>query len=815
MGFLNEEFTESTTSFEASHGTDIKPHKRGTVSDIATGIVSGTAKGIVSTSNALSRFVEGDEVADKRLHQANQILTPKAQGKAGHIASSIAEPLAGAVAGVPLGPYGMATSAGLSARASTHTYQTQVLGIDQDTADIGSNLSGATMAAMTLVPMSNVLKNGVADYALTVGGTTLAGQVSTYATGAYLDSKGYYKQGQMYKDMSTDPTMIMTGLVVGSAFWGLGRMRHDPNATQQQVNDAQDQAHASVDEAIANTDLSSMPNKPETVADTLQHQVNLNTAIDQIMKGEKVSISEATGGALKTMDDVKQYLNNRTINSTSKLSEALKPKESTPIINSRVDLTATISSKINERVATAYQLSQEVGFSPSQARALVGELGRENGYNLDTMFGSHKDQANHKTNRGIFSWQDAVVGSGRLTNLMNHMRSKGLVNADGTFKRTNESLKQQLVFLKQEIEANPKWKASFLDKKNITNEEARAALGGKGTIIGWARGQSKLKSGDSFDWKAHEATANKFSNMVDGEPTITTRIEDGIESITPIQDIAPQPRSYTDLDSTITRVDLDHPSQVIVDPIDIVAFEQRHSSFLDDLYSMEENNVIKNIDEFDDIFIGRDQTNEQTSKGQAELESLLESLMTSEHTATIPHTAKGVKVKENLNNPNKEFKFDDELQVEWKEKLRYEKDKYHKELTRSYKDKDGNTVQELKYKGSNLARTIDHAGKTISIHVGRSNRSDFVNHKGNKELETALNRIFDTNNYGYLTQIPKGAEAIAKLDANPNLVISSKRTGEDFTAEQWKHNLQREQDNIQTLSKAMLTLAKCALKQAA
>lgn len=941
MGFLNEELTDSARSFERSHGTDIQPYKRGTTLDILTGIVSGSAKGVVSTSNALSRFVEGDEVADKRMQQANEMLTPKAQGKAGHIASSIAEPLAGAVTGAPLGPYGMAVSAGLSTRASTHTYQTQVLGIDQETADIGANISGATMAAMTLVPMSNVLKNPIKDYALTVGGTTLAGQISTYAEGIYLDSKGYEKQGQMYKEMATDPTMIGISLAVGSAFWGLGRMRTAPNVTQAQVNQAQDQAHALVDNAIADTDLTNMPNKPETMADTLQHQVNLNTAIDQIMKGEKVSITEATGGALKTMDDVKQYLSNRTINSTSKITDnrstaspiknlgdgfvpnshlltiplkanettaggqirgytaefanlthqqfgsnikyfssfndayhrntssrhaagqafdvvlkdpskaaqtvkeiqqlaqkngytvklldeyanpsknatgghihvsitgrtkatAVTPTATVAVPKLKLDPNAEVSATITDRVSTTYQLSQEVGFTPSQARALVGEIGRENGFDIVKMFGFHQDQSNFKQNGGIISWQGT-----RATKLQAFMQSKGLVNADGTFKRTNESLKQQLIFLKQEIEANPKWKKAFLDKKNITNEEARAALGGTGTIIGWRRGENFLADGKTaFDWKGHEAKADKFSAMTDRDVSGGV-VAHTLDEVVLNQDATVQPRSYSDLDSTITRVDLDHPSQVHIDPIDVTSFEQRHKSFYDDIYSMEDNVPANKTEKPETIPIHNNEIDPLSN-----LMKMIDEYEQTSQTVTVPHTAKGVRVEDDLNHPNKDFKFDDELQVEWKERQRFENGKYYKEMTRSFKDKDGNAVQELKYRGSNLRRTEDRSGKTISIHVGRTNKSNFKDHKGNKELETALNRIFDTNNYGYLSQIPKGTEAIAKLESNPNLVISSKRTGEDFTAEQWKQKLQNEQDNIITMKQVMKTLATCALKQA-
>ena len=47
-----------------------------------------------------------------------------------------------------------------------------------------------------------------------------------------------------------------------------------------------------------------------------------------------------------------------------------------------------------------------------------------------------------------------------------------------------------------------------------------------------------------------------------------------------------------------------------------------------------------------------------------------------------------------------------------------------------------------------------------------------------------------------------------------NLIISSKKTGEDLTAQQWQQKLQKEQDNIQLLARSMATLAKCALKAA-
>lgn len=587
---------------------------------------------------------------------------------------------------------------------------------------------------------------------------------------------------------------------------------------EAEVHKAEADFNATVEQAQADADVSSMPNVAETVDDLAQHQNNINQAIDQVMKGEKVNISEATGGKLKTLDDVKKHIqanqNQQPTNISSKLASNKINNSSinTPI---ELDIKAPVAPKKAQLVKDTYQLAQAAGFTPAQARALVGEVGRENGFNPNTMFGFHTDQANSKKNGGIFSWQGT-----RATALEAHMRSKGLVKANGTFKQTNESLQAQFEFLRKEIEANPKWKAQFLDKKNITNNEARSALGGAGSVIGWARGQNKLSSGKAFDWKSHEATANNYSNMVDGQPTSHV-FESETASTVEQAPIKPE-SSY---EGTVDRLDLDNLPDVddlFISPHDFNAFEQRNMEHevVGDLTTEQLDLPNMVLDEHGNLVPESDIDVPTQVHTKADddlhkfLDGLLETIAESEKT-NVPHTAKGIRVKEDLINPNKEFKHDDSIAVEWKERQRYEDGKYHKELSRSYKDKEGNTVQELKYRGTTLSRVVNHAGKTDFIHVGRSNKSDFTNHKGNKELETALDRIFDEGRaFGYLSQIPKGQQTIDKLIANPDLVISSKKTGEDLTATQWKEKLIREQDNITMMAKAMSTLAKCALKQA-
>lgn len=817
---LSEFITDQDQAFDITTTTDTKKYKRGMLSDIGLGALSGAGKGVLSVSNGVSRLVEGDEVADKRMAQTNEALTPHSQGTAGKTASGITEVLAAGATGAPLGTFGVVGAVGLGTRATEHTKLTQELGIDQDTADTASNLYGATNAAMAFLPVSNVFKKSLMlDYAALVAVPTAVGQGSLYMEGAYLDSKGYKKQGQQYKDMATDPTAIMSNLAIGSVFFAGGRYMNakaNPDLPEAQVHQAEADFNATVDSALADADISSMPNIAETIDDLAQHEANLNQAIEQVMKGEKVNISEATGGKLKTLDDVKKYIqaNQKPTNISSKIASSKTDNSSNNTANNRIkiDIKAPVAVKKDQLVKDTYQLAQAAGFTPAQARALVGEVGRENGYNLNTMFGFHTDQANSKKNGGIFSWQGS-----RAVALEAHMKAKGLVNADGTFKQTNESLQAQFEFLRKEIEANPKWKANFLDKKNITNDEARSALGGAGSAIGWARGQNKLSSGKAFDWRSHEATANNYSNMVDGQPTSHV-FESVIESTVEQTPVKPE-SSY---EGTIDRLDLDNLPQVddlFISPHDFNAFEQKGAwnEVVGDLTTEQLDLPSMVLDEHGNLVpeseIEVARVPHETDK---DLHKFLEDLFDDISQTPIPHTSKGVKVKDDYTQPLNELKPDDSVAVEWKEKQRWEDKKYHKELSRSYKDKDGNTVQELQYRGSYVRRTIDDAHQTKSILVARSNKTDLADHKDNKELETALDRIFDEGRaFGYLSQVPKGQQTIDKLIANPDLVISSKKTGEDLTAQQWQQKLQKEQDNIQLLAKSMATLAKCALKQAA
>lgn len=842
MGLLSEFITEQDQAFDETKLTDPRKFKRGTLSDIGLGAVSGTAKGVLSVSNAASRLIEGDEVADRRMAQTNEALTPTNQGTAGHVASGITEVLAAGTVGAPLGPYGVATTVGLGTRAIEHTKLTQKLGVDQDTADTASNIYGATNAALAFLPISNVFKKSlVADYAALVVAPTAVGQASIYGEGAYLDSKGYKKQGEQYKDMATDPTAIFTNLAIGSVFFAGSRYlnaKTNPDLSEAQVHQAEADFNATVENALADADTSSMPNVAQSVDDLAQHQTNLNQAIDQVMKGEKVNISEATGGQLKTLDDIKQYIQtknttiNKPKNTSSSLAEATEqnrkiiweklnpgmkyPGTSTPKQPQVKPFTASGTQK------RIYDEAMAKGLSDADARTVVALAHFESRGTFSTTVKNPKSSAT-----GVFqfidsTWQ-AEGGTAANRHDLNKQIELGIKHTKSNIKdledKTGIVLTGSQIYIPHLLGRGGA-EIVFKAIKDNPNQSARDVISRFSKdpdhlmrINGIPKNARIDDAVHFFTKKIDDITAQHYGGTGSTHKSV---FESEAETALEQAPIKPE-SSY---EGTVDRLDLDNLPDVddlFISPHDFNTFEQRNMDHevVGDLTTEQLDLTSMVLDEHGNLVPDLPDPNYKPMS-DAELSKLLDDVFAESETAKIPHTSNTIKVKDRINDPAKEFKPDESIASDWKEKQRYEDGKYHKELTRTYKDKDENTVQELQYRGSYVRRTVNDAHQTNSIHVGRSNKSNFVDHKGNKELETALDRIFDEGRaFGYLSQIPKGQQTIDKLVANPDLVISSKKTGEDLTAAQWKDKLIREQDNIQMMAKAMSTLAKCALKQAA
>ncbi|ESK41086.1 hypothetical protein P256_00071 [Acinetobacter nectaris CIP 110549] len=126
---------------------------------------------------------------------------------------------------------------------------------------------------------------------------------------------------------------------------------------------------------------------------------------------------------------------------------------------------AVLDLSANEQLARGYQIYQaflKAGLGKNQALAMAAQVGRENDFNDKYLFGSHIDANNKKTNVGMFSYQ-----GDRATDLIRELRSKDLLNDDGTIKNNQSAIDAQAKFAIREITTNGSYKQT---KNALTNE---------------------------------------------------------------------------------------------------------------------------------------------------------------------------------------------------------------------------------------------------------------------------------------------------------------------------------------------------------
>jgi hypothetical protein len=135
------------------------------------------------------------------------------------------------------------------------------------------------------------------------------------------------------------------------------------------------------------------------------------------------------------------------------------------------------SAVMQKNVYDAYRTA---GFSHNQSLALTAEVGRENSYRSNIIFGTHTDPANSATNLGMISMQGP-----RHTGLYNFLKSKNLIGSDGQIVHSQESLVAMAQYQKQEMMTGTHGGSArqqqnvrdFLNDPNIDPEQASRVLG--------------------------------------------------------------------------------------------------------------------------------------------------------------------------------------------------------------------------------------------------------------------------------------------------------------------------------------------------
>lgn len=152
-----------------------------------------------------------------------------------------------------------------------------------------------------------------------------------------------------------------------------------------------------------------------------------------------------------------------------------------------------------------YQAFLNAGFTKEQAKALTAEVGRENDFRKDILFGSHVDPASAKkgnpiVNSGMISWNGP-----RRAALLKMLDSAGLVTdtRTGSFEQSQATLDVMAKFVKQEIYGQKRFSRTreFFENNPSATAEEMAPVVGKNYVV-WAYGQDRLRNGNSFNWRA-------------------------------------------------------------------------------------------------------------------------------------------------------------------------------------------------------------------------------------------------------------------------------------------------------------------------
>lgn len=133
----------------------------------------------------------------------------------------------------------------------------------------------------------------------------------------------------------------------------------------------------------------------------------------------------------------------RTLKLNTDLSK--QEKEKTEQIEKQVQL-QLLNNKNLENGYRVYQAFLKAGLSSNQSLAIAAQVGREGDFKNSNLFGSHTDNNNGASNVGMLSWQGS-----RAKELLKDLRSRDLLNVDGSIKQTQEAIDVMAKFAVQEI----------------------------------------------------------------------------------------------------------------------------------------------------------------------------------------------------------------------------------------------------------------------------------------------------------------------------------------------------------------------------
>ena len=131
------------------------------------------------------------------------------------------------------------------------------------------------------------------------------------------------------------------------------------------------------------------------------------------------------------------------------------------------------NAETNQNIQITYNALRKVGYSDNQAKHLLEEIGRENGFQTSLLLGTHSDPANRATNMGLVSWQGE-----RRTALINHLKREGVMDSSGKWIANKQAIiESQARFMRQEMNKYKRTVNEFLNNPDVDRTTSIRTLG--------------------------------------------------------------------------------------------------------------------------------------------------------------------------------------------------------------------------------------------------------------------------------------------------------------------------------------------------
>lgn len=285
--------------------------QRGSFADGALGTLSGVAMGTIEAATAPDALIRGDKKAAALRAQNLEIFKPDDLGGVGEFTYGLTKDFTRigwnavttlGTGGVP----GLALNSGLFGYQTYEAEKSDLInkGADIHTAKTAGAIKGVTDALGFAIPTHGVSKSVIADAVATTALATGAGSAGDYLEGSYLEdhqNKKVAQYGEALKENALSPSTLAAngGMALLLNLWAnKGRLRPEQIKDHSNLDTMNDAAHiqANIEHAEGTN-----PFSPTNAKEANSHFDALDSAMESALNDELVSLKAPVSGTPKAI----------------------------------------------------------------------------------------------------------------------------------------------------------------------------------------------------------------------------------------------------------------------------------------------------------------------------------------------------------------------------------------------------------------------------------------------------------------------------------------------------------------------------------